>query len=312
MAPPQPSIKEVDEPLHREILSATLPVNISDGISLDPIAAREFGARFAAQYCAAEPYPHIVIDNFLPDDLAEAILANFPTETGAGDVLYKDRLFEHRKRQIFPDDCNEYVRRIFSFFNSAAMLGFLEGLTTIEGLISDPYFEGGGFHEISRGGKLGIHADFRVNRKLRLNRRLNLLVYLNKNWEDAHGGHLEMWDKAVKRKVRSITPLFNRCVIFNTDKDSYHGHPDPLKVPEHLTRKSMALYYYTASDQIYQEIPAHGTVFFARPDDASHAKRSAIAWRLRMYFGVAEWLPPILYRNLRALKARLRSVPPRR
>jgi len=227
------------------IVHDTLPINTRDGLSLDLAEARRFGVRWAAQYDAADPYPHIVIDGFLPADLADMALSNFPSGTRASDVVYVDRPFEHRKRQILPTDCNESVRRLFDFFNSAPVLAFLEGLTGIEGLISDPYFDGGGFHEISRGGLLGLHADFRINRKLRLNRRLNLLVYLNKDWQESYGGHLEIWDKTGKRRVHRIAPLFNRCVVFNTNKDSYHGHPDPLSAPEHLTRKSMALYYYT-------------------------------------------------------------------
>jgi hypothetical protein len=288
------------------IVHDTLPINTRDGLSLDLAEARRFGVRWAAQYDAADPYPHIVIDGFLPADLADMALSNFPSGTRASDVVYVDRPFEHRKRQILPTDCNESVRRLFDFFNSAPVLAFLEGLTGIEGLISDPYFDGGGFHEISRGGLLGLHADFRINRKLRLNRRLNLLVYLNKDWQESYGGHLEIWDKTGKRRVHRIAPLFNRCVVFNTNKDSYHGHPDPLSAPEHLTRKSMALYYYTASEKIYEETPPHGTVFVARPDDGDATKRVALKMKLKTYLSLPELLPPILYRSLRSLKHRMK------
>jgi hypothetical protein len=137
-----------------------------------------------------------------------------------------------------------------------------------------------------------------------------LLVYLNKDWQDGYGGHLELWDKTGKRRVHRIAPLFNRCVIFNTNKDSYHGHPDPLAAPEHLTRKSMALYYYTASEKIYEETPSHGTVFVARPDDASATKRMALQMKLRTYLSLPELLPPVLYRSLRSLKHRLQRPAP--
>ena len=95
-------------------------------------------------------------------------------------------------KEILPASCNKFVRDFFLFINSAPILHFLEGLTTIEGLIPDPYFNGGGFHEIKPGGKLGVHADFRINEKLHLSRRLNMLIYLNRDWKKEYGGDLEI------------------------------------------------------------------------------------------------------------------------
>jgi hypothetical protein len=211
------------------------------------------------------------------------------------------------KRQIFPYDCNAYIRSIFGFFNSTPVLQFLEGLTTISGLLPDPYFTGGGFHETSQGGKLGIHADFRVNEQLHLNRRINLLIYLNEGWRDEYGGHLEIWDRDMKRKARCVAPVFNRCVIFNTDADSYHGQPDPLSTPDEVIRKSMALCYYTGSHKVYEEIPAHSTMYVARPGDTVHTRRQANRMRLQNY--VKDWLPPAVFRGISQLRHRLRSRP---
>jgi hypothetical protein len=295
------------DPAPAGIQKLTLPVETCDGLVLDLLKARELGAALAEKYRSALPFPHVVIDDFLPSDLADTILAHFPSTPRAGDVIYRDRLFEHHKRQVLPDYCDEYARRVFTFFNSAAILGFLEALTNIDGLIPDPYFEGSGFHEIARGGKLGLHADFRVHNKLRLNRRINLLLYLNKDWDDGYRGHLELWDRTGKHRIHSIAPLFNRCVIFNTERDSYHGHPDPLEPPEGRTRKSLAMYYYTASERIYEETPRHGTVFIARPEDSGHAKRSATKMKWQTYLSLPEIVPPIIYRQLRALKARWKA-----
>jgi len=304
-----PQLSRRDQAVHAGIRQSTLPVETRDGLVLDMGKARELGNALSEQYRSADPFPHVVIDDFLPSDMAEAILAHFPSAIRAGDVIYKDRLFEHNKRQVMPDYCDEYARRVFGFFNSAAVLGFLEALTKIDGLIPDPYFEGSGFHEIATGGRLGLHADFRVHNKLRLHRRINLLLYLNKNWDDGYRGHLELWDRTGKRRVQSIAPLFNRCVVFNTEKDSYHGHPDPLETPEGKTRKSIAMYYYTASERIYEETPRHGTVFVARPEDSGQARRLAMKMKWKTYFSLPEILPPILYRQLRALKARWKSPP---
>ena len=104
------------------------------------------------------------------------------------------------KRQILPEECDAPARQLFHFFNSQPMLEFLEGLTTIQALIPDPYFVGGGYHETGRGGKLGIHADFRINEQLHLHRRLNVIIYLNEDWETPYGGKLELWDREMTAK----------------------------------------------------------------------------------------------------------------
>lgn len=273
-------------------------MELTNGIFLDPKRARALGEELSGEYCFAEPYPHIVLDNFLPEAMAEDILANFPAEKLASDVNYIGKYFEHNKRQILPYACNQAALNYFLFFNSAPFLQFLEGLTAIDALLSDPYFLGGGFHEIARDGKLGIHADFRIQNQLHLNRRLNVLIYLNKDWNPAYGGGLEIWDRGMTRKVKSVEPLFNRCVVFNTDANSYHGHPDPLNTPDGITRKSLALYYYTASRSIYDEVPNSGTEFQARSENEikeveSLHKNGPL---------LKDVLPPILYRNLRSMK----------
>lgn len=280
-------------------ISATLPIGLEDGLLLDPVMARSFGEALSARYQAAKPYPHIVIDDFLPEELANRILAQFPSAAQQGDKLYDKDYTGAHKRQIAPIDCNAYLRNVFAFLNAAPILQFLEGLTGIQGLIADPYYNGGGFHEISRGGRLGIHADFRINEQLRLSRRLNMLIYLNRDWQAEYGGNLEIWQRDMKRRAFSIPPLFNRCVIFNTDKDSYHGHPDPLNTPADITRRSIALYYYTASERIYEELPAHTTMYAARPDDDKDIKAQVASFNRRNY--LRDWLPPILIRGLSRL-----------
>jgi Rps23 Pro-64 3,4-dihydroxylase Tpa1-like proline 4-hydroxylase len=282
--------------------NTTLPIETKDGLYLDAKKARDFGERLSGIYCFNEPYPHIVIDNFLPTELAKEILSNFPQRNLGTKTEFELNYpgIQENKRQIFPNSTNEYCRNFFSFFNSASFLQFLEGLTSIDGLIADSYFNGGGFHEIYRGGKLGIHADFRVNEKLYLARRLNVLIYLNENWNDDWGGKLEIWDKEMKNKVHAISPIFNRCVIFNTDATSHHGHPDPLDCPKEVTRKSIALYYYTASKRIYEDTPSHTTMYVSRPEETAFARRRALKLRMQNY--LKDYIPPILFRGLQRLK----------
>lgn len=259
-------------------MTGFLPIQIQQGLQLDAEKALEIGQSQMGEYAFAEPFCHAVIDDFLPTDLAEQILQHFPVEKKAHDKIYQKGYGGQYKRQIMPADCDEFTRNLFGFFNSSSMLKFLEGITNIQGLLPDPYFAGGGFHEISTGGLLGIHADFRVNEGLQLIRRVNVLIYLNKDWQDTYGGKLELWDKTMQNKVKEVAPLFNRCVIFNTDADSYHGHPEPLTTPSDITRKSIALYYYTALPIANDTGESRHTNYVARPNDT--AKNIADAKKL--------------------------------
>lgn len=245
----------------------TLPIALSSGISLDTNQAKNVGTALNTAYVTAQPFAHIVIDNFLPEALINDVLAHFPQENTGAEVHYEKGYKGLHKRQINPNDCDAYLKSVFNFFNSTPMLQFFESLTSIDGLIPDPYFSGGGLHETKKGGLLGVHADFRINKKLHLERRINAIIYLNKEWKKEYGGNLELWDKQMKQCVAQIEPIFNRCVVFNTDHDSNHGHPEPLNTPEHITRKSIALYYYTASMKVYDEHTEHRTIYKPRPKD---------------------------------------------
>lgn len=280
--------------------SLTLPVDTQDGIFLDTKKARSLGEDLAGEYCFAEPYPHIVLDNFFPEPFLDQILKNFPAQNLNDDVLYEDDYAGKHKRQVYPESCNGYIRQVFNFLNSAPILQFLEGLTSIDGLVADPYFHGAGFHETSTGGKLGIHADFRINEVLHLNRRLNLLIYLNKDWQESYGGYLELWDRKMTKKCASVAPIFNRCVIFSTDADSYHGHPDPMTTPPHIKRRSIAMYYYTASRRVYEDTPSTNTKYAARSHDSLETKRQILVTDVMN--SLKDWLPPIILRQLRKLR----------
>ena len=206
-------------------------------------------------YARASPFPHAVLDEFLPEEVAQFALEQFPEPSSPIWLDHLSRLPEHqpmkqgigeisRMRNLYPR-----LQLILQAFNSFPVIQFLEQLTGIEGLVPDPYFRGGGVHQILAGGSLSIHSDFNFHPKLKLYRRLNLLVYLNRNWLPEYNGSLELWNGDMTACAVSIAPIFNRCVIFNTDRMSFHGHPMPLTTPEGVTRKSLALYYYSAAPQ---------------------------------------------------------------
>ena len=123
---------------------------------------------------------------------------------------------------------------------------FLERLTGIDALIPDPHYFGGGLHQIRPGGFLKVHADFNRHSRLDLERRLNAILYLNKDWQEEYGGHLQIWDNDMTRCEKKVLPVFNRLLVFATLDTANHGHPDPLTCPPDRARRSMALYYYTS------------------------------------------------------------------
>jgi Rps23 Pro-64 3,4-dihydroxylase Tpa1-like proline 4-hydroxylase len=214
-----------------------------------------------AQYVAAEPFPHIALDGLFDDETLDAVLREFPSRE-----QMKWREFDtplERKLGYYHETStiSKTVRDFLNEMNSFEMLLWLEALTGIDGLIPDPYFGGGGLHQIEPGGFLKIHADFNVHPKLKLDRRLNMLIYLNKDWRDEYGGHLELWDRDMSTCRKKILPLFNRTVIFSTTDTSFHGHPHPLTAPEGMSRKSVSLYYYTAGRPEDERSAPHDTLF---------------------------------------------------
>jgi hypothetical protein len=215
----------------------------------------------AEQYRDARPFPHIVLDGLFDDDALAAVLRDFPSP----EAMTWHRFDNPREKKLGyfyeTSAVSDTVRRFLDAMNSFEMLLWLEALTGIDGLIPDPYFGGGGLHQIERGGFLKIHADFNVHPKLKLDRRLNVLVYLNQDWREEYGGHLELWDAGGQRCVERILPIFNRTVVFSTSDTSYHGHPHPLASPPGVTRKSVSLYYYTAGRPGDERSAPHDTIF---------------------------------------------------
>jgi hypothetical protein len=189
--------------------------------------------------------------------------------------------------------------------NSGPFLTFLEELTGIEGLIPDPHYLGGGLHQLVPGGLLKVHVDFNRHTRLKLDRRLNLLLYLNPDWEESYGGHLELWNRDMTRCDQRILPIANRCVIFSTTEYSFHGNPEPVSCPPERTRRSIALYYYT-SGQGAAEADGHTTLFRGRPgEELAPEEPLVLTMRDRLSRAVERWAPPALLEGARKAKAEL-------
>jgi hypothetical protein len=262
---------------------------------------REVGAAAAKQFREALPFPHVVLDGLFDPDLLARISDEFPHPAAVEWTQYRD------KRQVKlgsnrDDHFGPLTKGMLFHLNSSVFLDFLSQVTGIENLIADSYFEGGGMHQIQRGGKLAIHADFNRHPRYNLDRRLNALLYLNLNWKEEYGGYLELWDRDMKDCITRIAPSFNRLVVFATTDFTYHGHPDPLICPEGVTRKSLALYYYTNGRPVEEVSEGHSTLFQARPREDLKDER----YRLKEL--ARDLMPPVVSRFIGRHLRRHRGV----
>lgn len=280
---------------------------ITSGATIDALLNRGFidhldrlAATRGSEYCSAEPFPHIIIDDFLPSEALDEAVRDFPTPYQLKWVEYDDT---DEQKLAFPvvERLPRSLRDVLYFLNTAPVLEFLEHLTGIHSLIADPYFVGGGLHQVQRGGFLGVHADFNKYERFGLDRRINLLLYLNHEWQEEFGGHLELWNRSMTECVKRILPVFNRCVIFSTTDYAFHGHPAPLTCPKGWTRKSIATYYYTngrPEEELGQE---HSTLFQSRTGDAARARPRRFKALKKTSRAL---LPPILFDALYYLRGR--------
>lgn len=236
-------------------------------------------------YARARPFPHVVLDGIVRANVLDAALAEYPNP-GALNFIRYDNALEKKLAFDQVDQLPAPIRLVLSELNSPSFLRFLERLTGIQNLIADHTYRGGGIHLIPPGGKLDIHADFNIHHGLMLHRRLNLLLYLNRDWPDSYGGQLELWrgemteaGPVLSQCEQRIVPVFNRMVIFTTSETSFHGHPEPVSCPLDRARRSLALYYYSP---IAKDLKGHSTVFVKRPEEASTPELDAFR-RVRSY-----------------------------
>jgi Rps23 Pro-64 3,4-dihydroxylase Tpa1-like proline 4-hydroxylase len=256
---------------------------------------RDIAVLLRDTYSSASPFPHAVVDGLFDDSLLCAIADEFPGPNDVEWIKYKNqrevKLASGRDEHFGP-----LTRVMLYHLNSAPFLEFLSSITGIDDLVADSFLEGGGMHQIERGGKLGIHADFNKHPRNNLDRRLNVLLYLNKHWKDEYGGHLELWDREMASCVKKIAPRLNRMVIFTTTDFSYHGHPDELKCPADMTRKSLALYYYTNGRPREEVRGVHSTLFQTRPGEVLQPDSKTPVRHVRAF--VKDILPPIVTRTI--------------
>jgi hypothetical protein len=252
-------------------------------------------------YAGNQPFPHIVIDDFFdPNALSEVLAEVDAVDKSKRYAKFLDRETDHNKFAFFPDVVGPNTARLAQTLNSGPFLGYMEKLTGIANLIADPSYFGGGIHWIENGGYLEVHADFNHLKKYNLERRINLLLYLNKDWKDEYAGDLELWDRQTMSKRKVVAPLFNRSVIFSTVKEALHGHPTPLNTPTGVARRSLALYYYTNTWE--PSVQSHTTLYYI---SQKHKVRIRVSRIVRGF--ILDLIPPIFRKTFRAIKRAIKG-----
>ncbi len=264
---------------------------------VDKEKLKQLSEKYYDSYVNAEPFPHVVIDNFFEEAALDDVLSEFPEP----DHPYWGRFDSNVQTKLASKDASEtpdIPAHFLAELNSAAFVNFLSELTGIEGLIPDPHLSGGGLHQIEKGGFLKMHADFCWHPVLKLDRRINVLVYLNKDWKEEYGGHLQLFDSNLKN-THKILPIFNRVVVFNTTDFSMHGHPDPLTCPDDRSRRSMALYYYSngrPAEEISPNRPDENATLWTERRGESFGNQNPLVKLAK------QLTPPIVMDGVRALR----------
>jgi hypothetical protein len=231
-------------------------------------AVRQQASRYRDEFRAARPFPYLVIDEFFEAAKAERLLAEFPPFNPAN---AKNEFGEVGRKATIPDirKISPFYAAVYEYIASPEFLIFAAEATGIPNLVHDEQMFGGGTHENLEGQDLDPHVDFNFIEDRKLHRRLNLLLYLNKEWDVSWGGCLEVHSnprRPRENQIRVVAPMFNRCVIFETSEHSWHGF-ERIQLPEgkkHLSRKMLSIYLYTRERPAEEIAPPHGTFYVQR------------------------------------------------
>ncbi len=226
------------------------------------------------QYLNAEPFPHIVIDDFITPAMVDVLLNDFPmpkdriNHDDESEKLGDGTVAQFRKHWLSMEiRAGLNIRRLYWELNSSDFINFLQTLTGIENVIPDPYRAGGGLHESRAGGFLMVHADYNRQPETDLDRRMNIIIYLNKDWQSEWGGSLELWSPDMQHCIKQVEPIAGRAVLFNTNTYTPHGHPTPLACPPDRARKSISTFYYTNGKPEAEGNVPHMTIWKKRPGE---------------------------------------------
>lgn len=270
---------------------ASFDDTVSSMLPLERLARERDNLR--ASYEAARPYPHIVMDGFFDPAVLDRAVEEFP-DPDRRDWSRFDTDAEIKETSRGIANLTPFTQMLMLQLCSEPFLEHIRYITGIKDLIWDPMFFGAGLHESPRGGWLNIHADWTGHAHLPLKRRLNLILYLNRDWEEDWGGALDLCDPATGEAGTSVLPVFNRAVLFPTTDKTLHGFPRPLTCPAHRTRKSISIFYWSADPEALKT----ATQIRFLPGNRD-TKMRALARSL---------VPPILLRTARQMSRGMRGA----
>ncbi len=262
----------------------------------------------------AEPYPHLIIDNFLPLEYALKIAREFPNENEINWVKHSSGANADSENikgiKLHCQDENEFpyeIKKCLQEFNSQGFLHFLRDLSGVEYIFGDPYYNGCGLHSTGKGGRLMIHADMnRYPFPSLAEQYLNCIYFVSEGWDNSWGGALELWDKKVKKCIKSINPTFNRLVIFRTDRQAFHGHPHELKCPDNRRRNTLATYFYIPMINSQVMGNQFQPVLWRRTNKLDR-KISKKYIKFVIYSFLTDFMPPVLFRKIIKLKNQIKK-----
>lgn len=244
--------------------SAVQPLDLLDA------GLRARGGELARRFRAAQPFPHLVLEPFFAPGFCERLIAEFPAFERGNTIAESG---QQGRKSAVPDvrSLGPTYRCADDVFRSPAFAAFMSELTGIPDLLYDPDYVGGGTHENLAGQELDPHVDFNFHPRTGWHRRLNLILYLNPVWEETWGGALELHTDPhlppEQDATQCVLPLANRAVVFETSERSWHGFA-PIRPPDAhpgLSRRSLAIYLYTADRPAAETAPRHATVYVERP-----------------------------------------------
>ena len=217
-------------------------------------------------FAAGTPCKHLIIDGFLTEETANLLHGHFPPMSAL--KVRRKSLNENKAEDSKFDEWHPAFREVRDAIRSESFAAWISTVTGIDGLLTPDNPLGSGVHQGADGSYVDVHIDVNYDPESNLWRRVNLLVYLNRNWKDEYGGHLEIWDKFMKRAEKRIAPAHNRAVLFLTDENSPHGY-QTIRVPEGETRKSFYAYFFTPIQDGFRYSDSR---FIARPNDSAWRK----------------------------------------
>lgn len=240
-----------------------------------------------ADYKSAQPFPFLVLDDLFPNDTIDALIDELPPLSSEKWVHERhEKLIKSNLRSA--TDLGEKSYQFVSVLHSAGFLYFLSEITGIKALVGDPYLSSGGYHVVPAGGKFDVHADRNTDLNCGMERRLAMLIYLNKNWKPEYGGQLELWNQEGTQCEKVIEPIFNRTVIFEVGDKNFHG-VRPVVEQHNVSRRAFVTYFHTVG----RELEFHNSIYVPTIYQSNQSLVNRV---------MKESLPPFLYRALKSLR----------